>query len=165
MTNKINADLISLGLTQLGLLDAKSVYHLVKIKSRYDKFMEWITEIQNNILGQKPDPNRHKEKRNIVLFSIRIDPHKIDEFAEKNRIMGNLSHIESDLAMKTPFKKKFKSQFNMFDSRERIEAIIGILNQQFDFPNLMKQGIIIDHYPLHKRRIKDINDEFEKDRY
>ena len=41
----------------------------------------------------------------------------------------------------------------MFDSRERIEAILGLLEQEVDFSNLTKQKIILEHYPLHQRNI------------
>ena len=53
----------------------------------------------------------------------------------------------------------------MFDSRERIEAIYGILSKELDFSNLVKQGIILEHYPLHKRRTRDISEEFNKSKW
>jgi hypothetical protein len=31
--------------------------------------------------------------------------------------------------------------------------------------NLQKQGIIVNHFPLHKRRRKDINDTFDLAKY
>jgi hypothetical protein len=73
-----------------------------------------------------------------VLFSIRISPNKIDEIAHEMKIMVNLTVINSDLQVKTPFIEDFKDRFNMFDSRERIEAVLGILEQEFDFINLSK---------------------------
>ena len=86
-----------------------------------------------------------------MLTSIRIPPSTIDEVAEKNRIQGNLSHLESNLQVKTQFKKGYRDHFNMFDSRERIEVILAVLEQEIDFENYMKQGVILEHFPLHKR--------------
>ena len=48
----------------------------------------------------------------------------------------------------------------MFDSRERIEAILGHLEQEIDFANLTKQKIIVEHYPLHQRNMQSIIDSF-----
>ena len=48
----------------------------------------------------------------------------------------------------------------MFDSRERIEAILGLLEQEVDFSNLTKQKIILEHYPLHQRNIQSIISSF-----
>jgi len=53
----------------------------------------------------------------------------------------------------------------MFDSRERIEAVIGILEKEFDFGNLTKQKIILEHYPLHKRNIDDIISSFNDQKW
>jgi len=39
----------------------------------------------------------------------------------------------------------------MFDSRERLETIECILSDQIDFKLMKLQGIIMDHFPLHKR--------------
>ena len=105
------------------------------------------------------------DEQKITLFSIRIDPNDIDRYAEENDIKGPLTHIESNLSIKTPFKKAFEQSFNMFDSRERIESIYGILSKELDFSNLVKQGIILEHYPLHKRRTRDISDEFNKSKW
>jgi hypothetical protein len=63
--------------------------------------------------------------------------------------MGNISHSGSDLVIKTPFKRDKKNQFNMFDSRERIETIISILREEIDFENFVQQGVILNHFPMH----------------
>ena len=52
--------------------------------------------------------------------------------------MVNLTVINSTLQVKTPFVEDFKDRYNMFDSRERTEAVLGILEKEFDFPNLTK---------------------------
>lgn len=43
-----------------------------------------------------------------VLTSIRVPPSFIDEIADKKGITANLSHTDSDLQVKTAFKKEFK---------------------------------------------------------
>lgn len=48
----------------------------------------------------------------------------------------------------------------MFDSRERLEAIISILTEQIDFEYYVKQNLIVAHYPLHKRNPEDIEKVF-----
>jgi hypothetical protein len=74
----------------------------------------------------------------------------IDEHAEKFGTMGNLSHSLSDLVIKTPFISDLDQKFNKFDDRERIETIIEILRKEIDFENFVAQGVILDHFPLHK---------------
>ena len=39
----------------------------------------------------------------------------------------------------------------MFEARSRLEIIEYILSEQIDFQLMQLQGIILDHYPLHKR--------------
>ena len=45
-----------------------------------------------------------------------------------------------------------KADFNMFDSREKLEAIEAKKKKEIDFNLYKAQGIILDHFPLHKRR-------------
>lgn len=49
----------------------------------------------------------------------------------------------------------------MFDSRERIETILLILEQEIDFEYYKQQGVILDHFPLHKRTQQNFLDEFK----
>ena len=69
--------------------------------------------------------------------------------------------MASDLQIKTAFKEDFKGQFNSFDSRERIETIEKILEQEIDFENYVQQGVILDHYPLHKNSQETFIKEFD----
>jgi hypothetical protein len=66
--------------------------------------------------------------------------------------MAALTNLESPLVVKMPFSMKDKADFNMFDSREKLEAIEAILSKEIDFNLYQTQGIILDHFPLHKRR-------------
>ena len=83
----------------------------------------------------KFEENPHYE---LVLTSIRVPPDMIDTIADKKGVTANLSHMDSDLQVKTAFKKEFKDSFNMFDSRERVEAILMILEQEIDFENFVQ---------------------------
>jgi hypothetical protein len=71
--------------------------------------------------------------REQVLTSIMFPPEFIDQMAEKYGIYANLSHLDSNLQVKTKFLNGFKDYFNMFDSRERYDVILRILESQIDF--------------------------------
>ena len=75
----------------------------------------------------------------------------IDKVATKEKTMAALTNCESSLVVKMPFKKSNLKDFNMFDSRERLETIESILSKQIDFKLMKLQGIILEHFPLHKR--------------
>ena len=46
--------------------------------------------------------------------------------------------------------------FYGFSATEAQEVIVdGILKQEIDFEELVGNGVIIDHFPLHKRRYID----------
>jgi hypothetical protein len=49
----------------------------------------------------------------------------------------------------------------MFDSRERIETILKILEKEIDFENFVQQGVILDHFPLHKNNQETFIKEFD----
>ena len=84
----------------------------------------------------------------------------IDERAEKDKSFADISHINNNFMTKTEFNVEMIDNFNMFDSRERIETIISILEEQIDFDYYVKQNVIVAHYPLHKRDPSDIIDVF-----
>ena len=79
--------------------------------------------------------------------------------------MGNLSHSGSDLVIKAPFKVDRKSLFNIFDGRERIETIDIILRKEIDFENFVLQGVIQEHFPLHKQEPLVFKELFEKSKW
>ena len=87
----------------------------------------------------------------LSLISIRIPVKLIDKVATKEKTMAALTNCESSLVVKMPFNKKNLKDFNMFDSRERLETIECILSDQIDFKLMTLQGIILEHFPLHKR--------------
>jgi len=76
--------------------------------------------------------------------------------AAEQKSSVDLTHMNTSLVVKAPFDKDFIDDYNMFDSRERIKAIKGILNKQIDFDYYVKTNVILEHYPLHKRNPKDI---------
>ena len=84
----------------------------------------------------------------------------IDERAQKDKSTTDVTHIHNNFLTKTKFNVEMRDHFNMFDSRERIEAIISILTEQIDFEYYQKQNIIVAHYPLHKRNPSDILEVF-----
>jgi len=53
----------------------------------------------------------------------------------------------------------------MFDSRERIEAIIAILEEEIDFHNFTLSGVILAHFPLHKRNLAEIQRVFDEKKW
>ena len=53
----------------------------------------------------------------------------IDERAEKDKKIADISHINNNFMTKTEFNVEMIDNFNMFDSRERIETIISILEE------------------------------------
>lgn len=69
----------------------------------------------------------------FVAISIRIPPTMIDERAQKDKSTTDVTHIHNNFLTKTKFNVEMRDHFNMFDSRERIEAIISILTEQIDF--------------------------------
>lgn len=75
----------------------------------------------------------------------------IDTVATKEKTMASLTNVESSLVVKIPFQKQNRKDYNMFDSRERLDTIECILENQIDFKLMEIQGIILDHFPLHKR--------------
>lgn len=68
--------------------------------------------------------------------------------------------MNSSFLTKHRFDDELTDNYNMFDSRERIEAIIAILSEEINFEYYMKQKVIIAHYPLHKRNPQIISDSF-----
>ena len=67
--------------------------------------------------------------------------------------------------IKTPFIKGRKKSYYKFDGRERIEIIISILREEIDFENLIAQGVIEAHFPMHKEEPQIFTDLFEKNKY
>ena len=86
-----------------------------------------------------------------MLICIQIPPERIDEMATKNKVQCGLSNMYTSLLVKTPFKDYMKEFYNQFDSRERIETIISILEEEIDFEAFVSSGVILEHFPLHKR--------------
>ena len=52
--------------------------------------------------------------------------------------------------VKARFDRNMKKEFNMFDAIGRLEVIEEFLKQELDFPYLQAQGIIEEHFPMHK---------------
>ena len=50
------------------------------------------------------------------------------------------------------FKKKEKSDFEPFKSREKCEIMIKVLRGLIDLELLMEQNVIINHFFLHNLR-------------
>lgn len=58
--------------------------------------------------------------------------------------------------MKTPFQKDRAHKYLSFTATESQKIIIdGILGKEIDFANLTDNGVIVDHFPLHKRKLID----------
>ena len=95
--------------------------------------------------------NFNSNVETLTLVSIRVPARWIDKEASRQNVMAALTNVESKLVVKVPFNVKHKGDFNMFDNRERLESIESILSKQIDFKLYSLQGIILDHFPLHKR--------------
>ena len=111
------------------LLDYSKQFNILKRKPR-KSLIEKLKDFDFS-LGERP-------LEQLVLTSIRIPPSLIDTTADHHGITANLFHMDSDLQIKTAFKEDFKAQFNMFDSRERIETILKILEKEIDFENFVQ---------------------------
>lgn len=62
----------------------------------YEKAMHTLNNVYKSCFGQKKDLN-FQEEQELCLFSIKISPKRIDEIAQKLKIMVNLTVINSDL--------------------------------------------------------------------
>ena len=119
-------------------------------------------------LVKETTPATRKKKAQdhyFVLTSIKFPPQMIDKVAEKHKIMGNLSDSNSDLIIKTPFKQIMGAYYNRFDDRERLQTIMHILRKEIDFEFFKEQGVILDHYPLHKQNGDEFKKLFRKEKY
>mmetsp|Transcript_30203 Transcript_30203/g.46189 ORF Transcript_30203/g.46189 Transcript_30203/m.46189 type:complete len:128 (+) Transcript_30203:1967-2350(+) len=123
---------------------------------KFSKRFNVIKTFQPTYIERLRNPFSRERDVELILISILIPPHLIDIRAEKMRIQCNLTNMTSFIQCKVPFQTEYQPQFTMFDSRERIEAILSILEDEIDFHNFVTSGVIMEHFPLHKRKVSDI---------
>jgi hypothetical protein len=75
--------------------------------------------------SKEPD----NENNDLVLISIRIPPEMIDNYASDKQLSVDLTNLQTQFIMKAKFSKDMVEDYNRFDSRERIKAIINILSE------------------------------------
>ena len=69
------------------------------------------------------------------------------------KIESSLTETWFSVFVKTPFLKENAKHFYMFSATENQKLIVnGILGKELDFEELISNEIIIDHFPLHKRK-------------
>ena len=79
-----------------------------------------------------------------------------DRVAEKEGIEASLTESWFTVHVKTQFVQKKSHQFYQFSASECQKIIVdGILGKELDFEELISNDIIIDHFPLHKRKLID----------
>jgi len=141
VVKKKNQKFITEQLRQLRLLKHTRYYYIKQTLKVHPTLM---AQIMNRDFSTKEE--------DVALVSIKVPPRWIDREASAQNILAALTNVESQLVVKMPFDNKNKGDFNMFDSRERLETIEAILSKQIDFRLYKLQGCILEHFPLHKRR-------------
>lgn len=83
-----------------------------------------VTDMMSKCIGKKEEL---KDETCLVLIVVRIPPTEIDIKADEEKIQADLTNMSSSFITKNTFNTKLTDRYNMFDSRERIEAIVAIL--------------------------------------
>ncbi len=68
---------------------------------------------------------------------------------EQLGLHATLKNLDSYIFTKVPFEKNRKDDFVCFESCERHEAIQEFLETEIDFEQLVLNGVIDSHFPLH----------------
>jgi hypothetical protein len=98
----------------------------------------------------------------MSAISIQIPPEKIDAMAEQLSLRCPLTMLEMKMSLTKPYHKPSESgelepSFDCFGASQRCEAIEEFLEEEIDLDYFKDQGIIVDHFHLHKRTaIEDI---------
>ena len=80
----------------------------------------------------------------------------LDEYAEELGLESSLTESWHSKFVKTPFKKEKAHKFFAFSASEIQKIIVdGIFAKELDFEELIANGMIVDHFPLHKRKLID----------
>lgn len=84
---------------------------------------------------------------------------KIDKIAHNFDIYADLDNT----TIQYKFNMFMRKQFQVFDSRQRYSCIMKFLESEIDFDYYMKQGIISEHYPLHRMKAhKEVQNSVNK---
>ena len=117
VTKKKDQKFITEQLRQMKLLKHTRFYYIQKNMPN-----------QPSLVDQIKNFDFSSNKVDLSLISIKIPPKLIDKVATKEKTMAALTNCESSLVVKMPFEKSNRYDFNMFDSRERLETIECILS-------------------------------------
>lgn len=115
------------------------------------------------------DPGRVKlyyyREDNIekVAISIQVPIETIDEWAEKLNLRCNITALNFHTSVSTAFDRAKLRHYNCFSAAEQLEAVEEFFEQQLDLAGLKEQGVVEDHFHLHKRlAIDEIQHSFKK---
>ena len=86
-----------------------------------------------------------------MLISIRIPGPRLDKEAHEFGLESNLVHNCTPIFVKGKFDAKSKDNFMGFDADDRLTLIDSILKKEIDFDYYVESGVILEHFPLHKR--------------
>ena len=149
ITPEDKKDIILDQLNDLGLFDPQNNAKLNLVHQFF--FEEDKFDIKNYLLCRTSTI-----RRQLCAISIKIPIQMLDQVAEEENIEASLTESWFSFCVKTAFKKDRAHQFQSFSATESQKIIIdGILGKELDFANLTDNEVIIDHFPLHKRKLID----------
>ena len=80
----------------------------------------------------------------------------LDKVADEEKIDASLTEMWFSVHVKTQFVKNKSHHFYQFSATENQKIIVdGILGKELAFEELISNGVIVDHFPLHKRKLID----------
>ena len=80
----------------------------------------------------------------------------LDKVAEEQKIEAALTESWFSVMVKTPFQAENGHHYYAFSATENQKLMVDcILGKELDFEELTANGIIVDHFPLHKRKLID----------
>lgn len=93
-------------------------------------------------------------KKKLCAISIKIPNDMLLDKADEMKIETPISQSWYDFFVKAPYNKLKYRNYNSFSATENQKIIMdGILSRELNFRELLSTGVIIDHFPLHKRKL------------
>lgn len=106
-------------------------------------------------------------KKKWCAIAIKVPCQRLDAIAHEIKIETPLTQAQCTYFVKAPFDRNKADNFNSFSATEHQKLMVdGFLSKELDFEEMMESGVIVDHFPLHKRKfIAKMQEQFEHSYY